>query len=90
MKITFRFRLLGSCSSEAIVSGQPVMTIEPSARNWASFNLREDQFEGLRIGSPVELVAADANDRMQARVTEIIERSEFATRRAARVVGDQT
>ena len=40
------------------------MTLEATARRWASFNLREDQSDGLRIG-------------------------EFATWRAARVVGDQ-
>ena len=55
--------LLVAEPGEAVIPGEPVMTVEPSARNWASFNLREDQFEGLRIGSPVELVAADGNDR---------------------------
>jgi len=73
---------------EAIIPGQPVMTLEANGRRWASFNVREDQFGDLRIGSGVELTAAGGNDRVGARVTEILPRGEFATWRAARVVGD--
>ena len=73
---------------EAIVPGQPVMTLEATGRQWVSFNLREDQFEGLRIGSPIELLPLGADNKISARVAEIIARGEFATWRAARVVGD--
>jgi len=73
---------------EAIVPGQPVMTIEATGRGWASLNLREDQFGSLRLGAPVELLPATGGNRIPARVTEIVSRGEFATWRAARVVGD--
>lgn len=74
---------------EAVIPDQPVMTLEAAGRRWASFNLREDQFGDLRIGSTVELLPArDSADHVAARVTEIIPRAEFATWRAARVVGD--
>jgi len=73
---------------EAIVPGQPVMTLEAAGRRWATFNLREDQLDGLRIGSPVELLPASGGDRTKAGIAEIIPRGEFATWRAARVVGD--
>ncbi len=73
---------------EAIIPGQPVMTLEPSGRRWASFNLREDQFGDLRIGSRVKLVPVSGEDGIAARVTEIVPRGAFATWRAARVVGD--
>jgi HlyD family secretion protein len=73
---------------EAIVPGQPVMTLEATGRQWVSFNLREDQFDGLRIGSPVELLPLGTDNGVKARVAEIIARGEFATWRAARVVGD--
>jgi HlyD family secretion protein len=63
--------LLVAEPGEAVIPGQPVMTLEASGRNWASFSLREDQFGGLRIGSPVDLVAADGEKRIHARVTEI-------------------
>jgi len=64
------------------------MTLDAAGGNWASFNMREDQFGDLRIGSPVELMLAGGNDHIPARVSEIIQRGEFATWRAARVVGD--
>jgi HlyD family secretion protein len=80
--------LLVAEPGEAVVPGQPVLTLDAKGRNWASFNLREDQFGGLRIGSSVELVPADGRDPTQARITEIVARGEFATWRAARVVGD--
>jgi HlyD family secretion protein len=73
---------------EAIVPGQPVMTLEATGRRWASFNLREDQLDALRIRSPIELLPVAGNDRIEARIAEIIARGEFATWRAARVVGD--
>jgi HlyD family secretion protein len=73
---------------EAIIPGQPLMTLEASGRQWTSFNLREDQFGDLRIGSEVGLLRAGGVDRIAARVTEIIPRGEFAVWRAARVVGD--
>ena len=80
--------LLVAEPGEAIIPGQPIMTLEAAGQRWASFNLREDQFGDLRIGSHVELLTAGGNDRIEARIAEIIPRGEFATWRAARVVGD--
>ena len=73
---------------EAIIPGQPVMTLEATERRWASINLREDQFGELRVGSRVQLVPVGETGRIEAQVTELIPRGEFATWRAARVVGD--
>jgi len=73
---------------EAIVPGQPMMTLETSGRQWASLNLREDQFGDLRLGSRVNLQPNVGGNAVEGRVTEIVPRGEFATWRAARVVGD--
>jgi HlyD family secretion protein len=66
------------------------MTYLPSgfSGSYYNFNLRKDQFDSLRIGSLVNLVLADGNRRIEARVAEIRARGEFARWRAARVVGD--
>jgi HlyD family secretion protein len=64
------------------------MACASARRRWASFNLREDQLDGLRIGPPVELLPVAAADRIEAAISEIIPRGEFATWRAARVVSD--
>ncbi len=75
-------------SGEAIIPGQPILTLEATGRRWTSFNLREDQFGELRIGTQVELLLAGGVDRIAALVTEVIPRGEFAVWRAARVVRD--
>ncbi len=80
--------LLVAEPGEAIILGQPVMTLRPAGARWASFNLREDQLGNLRIGSPVDLLLAGGKDRIRARISEIVPRGEFATWRAARAVGD--
>ncbi len=80
--------LLVAEPGEAIVPGQPIMTLQAAGRRWASFNLREDQFESLRIGSAVRLAASDGMAGIDGHVTEIVPRGEFATWRAARAVGD--
>ncbi|HZB91771.1 MAG TPA: HlyD family efflux transporter periplasmic adaptor subunit [Stellaceae bacterium] len=73
---------------EAIVPGQPVMTLQSAGQRWASFNLREDQLGTLGVGSPVALLLPGGGNRVAARITEILPRGEFATWRAARAVGD--
>jgi len=73
---------------EAVVPGEPVMTLEAAGRRWASFNLREDQLGELRLGAAVELLPPGASVGIEARITELVARGEFAVWRAARVVGD--
>jgi multidrug resistance efflux pump len=79
--------LLVAEPGEAIVPGQPVMTLQRSGERWASLNLREDLLDDLRIGSRVELRPADGTPSIEAKIDEIVPRGEFATWRAARVVG---
>jgi hypothetical protein len=43
--------------------------------------MREDQFGDLRIGSRVELLPANDNDPIEARIAEIIPRGETFTDR---------
>jgi HlyD family secretion protein len=73
---------------EAIRPGETVMTLRASGHSWASFNLREDRLGGLHIGSRVELLAAGGKAPVDADVTELVPRGDFATWRAARAVGD--
>jgi HlyD family secretion protein len=80
--------LLVAEPGEAIVPGQPLMTLHKTGQHWASFNLREDHLYGLDIGFPMVLMVADGSASINARIDEIVPRGEFATWRAARAVGD--
>jgi len=72
----------------AIVPGQPLLTLHKAGEHWASFNSREDHFDGLGIGFPTELMLADGSAPINARIDEIVPRGGFATWRAAHAVGD--
>ena len=50
--------------------------------------MREDQLDGVDTGASVQLMLADRSAPIKGRIAEIVPRGEFATWRAARVVGD--
>jgi HlyD family secretion protein len=72
---------------EAVVPGQPVMTVDVAKDRWITFNIREDRLDGIDIGTKLDLVG-DGGRTIPARVTEIQGLGEFATWRAARAIGD--
>ena len=72
---------------EAVVPGQPVMTVDVARERWITFNVREDRLDGIDIGTKLDLIAA-GDRRIAARITEIRGLGEFATWRAARAIGD--
>ncbi|MGO9357172.1 MAG: HlyD family secretion protein [Xanthobacteraceae bacterium] len=80
-------RLLVAEPGEAIVPGQPVLTLGLANDRWFSFTIREDRLRGVTIGSTLTLKTA-AGDRVEAKVTELRPLGEFAVWRAARAVGD--
>jgi len=80
-------RLLVAEPGEAIVPGQPVLTLGLANDRWFSFTIREDRLGGVTIGSTLTLRTA-AGDRLEAKVTELRPLGEFAVWRAARAVGD--
>src|SRR5690242_1235132 len=72
---------------EAVVPGEPVLTMVPDNGLWFGFNLREDTLRGLTIGTPVLVQSASAG-AVTAKVTELRNWGEFASWRAARATGD--
>ena len=80
-------RMLVAQPGEAIVPGQPVLTVSLANDRWFSFTIREDRLGGVTIGSTLTLETA-VGDRFQAKVTELRPLGEFAVWRAARAVGD--
>ena len=80
-------RVIVAEPGEAILPGQPVLTLEAGEERWFSFNVREDRLGRIGLGAPVELGAASGR-KIPARITEMRGLGEFATWRAARAVGD--
>ena len=73
---------------EATVPGRTLLTVAAAESSWFSFNIREDQLQGLTIGEQFMLIEGEKGHRIAARVSEMRRLGDFATWRAARAVGD--
>ena len=79
---------------EAVIPGEPILTLIPNDGVWFGFNLREDALAGLAIGARVPVRRAGAAnathgpDATPGTITEMRNRGEFAVWRAARASGD--
>jgi HlyD family secretion protein len=73
---------------ENIHTGQPVLVIEATGKQWLSFNVREDMLHGLTVGSKVDVVRAGGREPTPALVTELVPLGSFAIWQAERAVGD--
>jgi len=73
---------------EAVVPGEPVMTMIPEHGIWFGFNLREDQLRDLAIGAAVPVRVDGDAATVDATLTELRNLGEFAVWRAARATGD--
>src|SRR5262249_51678367 len=73
---------------ENVHAGQPILTIEDTAKRWLSFNAREDRLHGIAVGATVDVARTGAPQTSQAIVTELMPLGTFATWQAERAVGD--
>ncbi len=73
---------------ENIHSGQPVLVIAETGKQWLSFNAREDRLGGLTVGAVVAVARSGARETTPAVVTEMRPLGAFATWQAERAVGD--
>jgi HlyD family secretion protein len=73
---------------ENIRAGQPILMVEAAARQWLSFNVREDHLSGLGIGETVSVRRNGADGAINAVITELRPLGTFATWQAERVIGD--
>ena len=74
---------------EMISPGYPIIRLVDLRDIWATFNVREDQLEKIRMGAPlVATVPALGNRRVTFRVTFIAPFGDFATWRATSASGD--
>ncbi len=73
---------------EAVVPGEPVLTMVPEHQAWFGFNLREDRLRDLKIGAVIPVRSAGDAAPIEAKVVELRNLGEFAVWRAARATDD--
>jgi HlyD family secretion protein len=73
---------------EAVVPGEPVLTLVPDNGTWFGFSLREDALHGLAIGSVIPVHTSAQAEPISAKLVELRDWGEFAVWRAARATGD--
>lgn len=73
---------------EAVVPGEPVLTMVPEHGIWFGFNLREDQLHDLAIGATIPVRSDRSTAGVSAKLVELRNLGEFAVWRAARATGD--
>ncbi len=73
---------------ENIHPGEPALVIEATGEQWLSFNMREDQLQGLTVGSKVDIERAGTGEPIPALVTQLVPLGSFATWQAERAIGD--
>ena len=61
---------------EAVIAGEPILTLIPERGIWFGFNLREDALAGLSIGARVPVRRAGAADAVAGTVTEMRDRGD--------------
>lgn len=70
---------------ELVGTGSPVMTVQDMSDVWYTFNIREDELHGLRIGSKVSMtIPALEGKEVTATVTYIAVRESYATWKATK------
>jgi HlyD family secretion protein len=73
---------------ENVRAGQPILMIEAAGQQWLSFNVREDDLNGLAVGKTVNVMRNGADGAIKGAVTELRPLGTFATWQAERVIGD--
>src|SRR5260370_1229483 len=57
---------------EAVRAGQPVLAIEEAGKQWLSFNVREDDLHGIRVGMIFDVRRMGTSETSPALVTELL------------------
>jgi HlyD family secretion protein len=73
---------------ENVRTGQPILMVEASGKQWLSFNVREDHLNRLSMRKTVNVKRNGADGPANAVVTELRPLGTFATWQAERVIGD--
>jgi HlyD family secretion protein len=73
---------------ENVRAGEPVLVVEDTGKRWLSFSVREDQLQGLTVGTSIDVARPGTADLTPSVVTELVPLGTFATWQAERAIGD--
>lgn len=73
---------------ENVRAGQPILMVEAVGKQWLSFNVREDDLNGLTVGKTVSVMRNGDDGAIKSAITELRPLGVFATWQAERVIGD--
>ena len=73
---------------ENVRAGQPILTVAAEGKQWLSFNVREDNLNGMGVGKAVNVRRNSYDGAIKSAVTELRPLGVFATWQAERVIGD--
>lgn len=72
---------------ELLGSGSPIMTISIMNDIWGTFNMREDQLNGLKLGDVLKAVVPAFNKEIELKVYSIKDEGSYATWKATKSNG---
>src|ERR1700754_4295616 len=71
---------------ENVRPGQAILIVEAAAKQWLSFNVREDHLGGLTMGAAANVMREGSVDTIKSIITELRPLGTFATWQAERVI----
>lgn len=72
---------------ELVGTGSPIMTISLMDDMWGTFNVREDQLEGMKVGDIIKAYSPAFNKELEMKVTSLKDQGSYATWKATKSNG---
>ena len=72
---------------ELIGTGTPIMTIAMMDDQWATFNIREDQLKGIKVGQEITVQVPALDIETKMKVTSMKDKGSFAVWKATKASG---
>ena len=72
---------------ELVGTGTPIMSIAMMDDQWATFNIREDQLNGMQIGAEVTVTLPALNKELKMKVFHMKDKGSFAVWKATKASG---
>ena len=72
---------------ELLGLGSPIMSISELSDQWGTFNIREDQLKGMKIGTTFSVFVPAFNKEMRMKVYYVKDQGSYAVWKATKTTG---